>query len=73
MDDGIDVVLAEAADDIISRSNVTLVERELWVAAQNFGIFQGSAVLELVERDKIVIIWIGDCEGSKDPRTSTES
>ena len=72
MDYGVDIVLAKAADDIVSGSNVTLVKGEIRAGAQDFSIFQGSAVLELVERDKIVVIWIGDCKGSKDPRTSAE-
>lgn len=70
MDYGVDIVLAEATDDIVSGSNVTLMKREIWAGAQDFSIFQGGAVLELVERDKTVKFWIGDCEGSKDPRTS---
>ena len=72
MNYGVNVVLAEAADDVVSGSNVTLKEREIRAGAQNFSVFQGGTVLELVERDKMVIIWIGDCQGTKDPRTSTE-
>lgn len=72
MDNGIDIMLAEATDDIICGSNVALKKREIRTGAQNLSVFQGGTVLELVERNKIVIFWIGDCEGSKDPGTSME-
>lgn len=71
VNNGVDIVLAKTADDIVSGRNVAFVKGEIRTGAQYFSVFQGSAVLELVEGDEIVIIWIGDCEGSKDPGTST--
>ena len=73
MDYAVDVVSAETVSDVLGRNDVTLVEREVLTASQNFGVGQGGAKIELVERGQVVMALIGDSQGSDDPRASVRS
>ena len=73
MDDGVNVVSTEAAGDVICRGDVAFAEREVLTAFEHFGVVQGGGIIEFIERNEVVTVFIGDGKGSDYPRTSVES
>lgn len=73
VDYGVDIVAAEAVCDVVCGGDVAPVEREIPTAVEHFGVIQCGAIIELVEGDEVVMVLIGDGEGSDDPRTSKGS
>ena len=73
VDDGVDIVAVEAACDVVCGGDVASVEREILAAVEHFGVVQCGAIIELVKGDEVVMVLIGDSEGSNEPRTSEGS
>lgn len=55
VEDGVDPVLAEHSFDVRGRCDVALLEGEVGTAVQDARIIQSRAVVELVERDDMIV------------------
>lgn len=70
MDYRVDVVSAEAVNNVISGRDISLVESEIWAPVQHFCVVQRGAIIEFVERDDVVMVLICNSKGPNNPRTS---
>ena len=74
VEDGVDVVPLEAVDDLGRVGDVPLVECEVAPVVEDAGVVEGRAVVQLVKRDDVVSVRIGEGEMADEPTCSdTES
>lgn len=72
MEDGINTVLSQAAKDSFFVGHVAVNELEVGARVETLGVLEGCAVVDFVEREDVVIIWIGQSEVADSPGSSTE-
>jgi len=71
VEDCIDIMLLQTSQDIVRLRYIAVEEVEVRLALQHAGIVQTAAIVELVERDDVVCIWILDGQVSDQPRATT--
>lgn len=67
MHDGVDVVLLDAAEDSGLIVDIAEDEGEVFNCIKAFGIVECGTVVELVEADDVVGLWVGECEVPDNP------
>ena len=67
MEDGINMVLSQAAKDSFFVRHVAENELKVGVRVETFGVLECCAVVDFVEREDVVIIWIAQTEVADDP------
>ena len=60
MEDGVDIVLFDAALDVFGVGDVAVVEFKIWFVIEHARVVEGGAVVELVKGDNLVGFRIGD-------------
>jgi hypothetical protein len=58
VEDGIDVVLAQHTLNVGRRGNVSMLEGEVRSVVEDARVVQARAVVELIERDDIVVVGV---------------
>ena len=56
MDDSIDLLLSYTLPEVFRGSDIPSIEGEVGAIIQHLGVFQGRAVIELVEGDDVVVV-----------------
>lgn len=67
VENGVDVVALEAVDYLGGMGDVALVEGKVALVVQYPGVVEGRAVVQLVERDNIVGVWVGEGQVADEP------
>jgi hypothetical protein len=70
VEDGIDVVLAQDTLDICRRGNVTMLKSEVRSVVEDARVVQARTVVELIERDDIVVVGVRQDEMADKPTCS---
>jgi hypothetical protein len=58
MENGIDLVLPQHALDVCRRGNVSVLECKVWPAVEDARVVQCCAIVELIQRDDIVVVGV---------------
>ncbi len=67
VEDGVNVVTLQAVHNLGWVCDITMVEREVSLIVQGAGVVEGRAVVELVEGDDVVGVWVGEGEVTNQP------
>ena len=72
MEDGINTVLSQAAKNGFFVCHVAENELEVGARVETFGVLESCAVVDLVEGEDVVIIWVGQSQVADHPGSSAE-
>ena len=67
VEDGVNVVTLQAVHNLRWVGDITVVEGEVSLVVQRTGVVEGSAVVELIEGDDVVGIWVLDSQVADQP------
>lgn len=69
MEDGVDLVLSKHSLYICWKSDISLLEGKIRSSVEYTGVVQGCAIVQLVERDNVVVR-VGKDEMANEPTSS---
>ena len=67
VEDGVNVVTLQAVHHLSWVGNISMVEGKVALVVQSTGVVEGSTVVELVERDDVVGVWVGEGQVTDQP------
>ena len=67
VEDGVHVILSEAAEDRLVICHISIDKSEVGAGVEAFGVVQRSAVVNFVKRDDLVLVRICQSEVADDP------
>lgn len=70
VENGVNVVALQTADDFVGVGNVALVKRKVALVVEHARVVERRAVVELVERDNVVRVGIRQCQVADQPAST---
>lgn len=70
VEDGVDVVTLQAVHNLSWVGDITVVEGEVPLVVQGAGVVEGSTVVELIEGDDVVGVWVGEGQVTDKPTSA---